>query len=314
MKHILLVGAGNLGSRHLQAIAQWPSPICVSVVEPSLKAREVAKQRWDDIASSKSHTLSFVDIEQISTQVDFAVIATLAIGRLTVLKALFALQVPVILCEKVAFQSIEHYQMALHMAKQTNTQIYLNYIYRLSASIQKLRALLDGQSVNISVSAGNVELGCNLIHHLDLATYFNHEAKLQNLTISSLEIDSVNRRHPSLKSFYGLAHAHYSNGATLEARLLNDPSKDCEITISTQQQSFVLNETTGQLSGSGFINEPFIAPRVSDTTTDIMAQIIDQNCVLPTLSQSFADNQMMLKCLNLGLGNSDADNVICPIT
>ena len=46
---IILIGAGNIGSRHLQALALLDRPAQVYVVEPSEEARVLSKSRFESV-------------------------------------------------------------------------------------------------------------------------------------------------------------------------------------------------------------------------------------------------------------------------
>ncbi len=57
MYKIALIGAGQLGSRHLQALAKINLEISIEVVEPNTQASEVAKQRFNEIGEKWLNTL-----------------------------------------------------------------------------------------------------------------------------------------------------------------------------------------------------------------------------------------------------------------
>jgi hypothetical protein len=314
MKNILLVGAGNLGSRHLQGIAKLRQPVNVMVVEPNSNAQEVARNRWHEVPSSELHTLVFANFEDIGSDVDLAIVATLAIDRFAIIKRLIELKVSHILCEKVAFQSVQLYQNALQLLSSSSTQIYLNYIYRMSDEIQQIKHSFQNKVVDLTVSAGDVELGCNLIHHLDLGTFLNNGAEITKLVIDDVEISNSNRRHHSLLSFYGVAKAEYANGAALQANLLNTANKDCVIQVSNGVNSYALNETKTEMIANGHYLQPFEAPRVSDTTTDFINGILANHCVLPSLADSFIANKLILDCLNMRVHKAIDPSLLCPIT
>ena len=52
MYKIALIGAGQIGSRHLQALAQTKIPIFVEVVSRSLQSLVKAKERFDKIQNN----------------------------------------------------------------------------------------------------------------------------------------------------------------------------------------------------------------------------------------------------------------------
>ena len=89
-KHVLLVGAGQLGSRHLQAMASCKTNIDVSVVDPSMDALRTAQERLQEVKLSSSiGKISFLQrISDVESDIDCCIIATNAQQRLTVLKEL----------------------------------------------------------------------------------------------------------------------------------------------------------------------------------------------------------------------------------
>ena len=59
MNRIVLIGAGQLGSRHLQGLAKCKLPISIEVVEKSNSAINTAKERFEEI----KNTFSKIDIK-----------------------------------------------------------------------------------------------------------------------------------------------------------------------------------------------------------------------------------------------------------
>ena len=53
-KRIILVGCGNIGSRHLQAIAKLSYEIKIDIVEPNDDAQNLAKSRLNEISYDKT--------------------------------------------------------------------------------------------------------------------------------------------------------------------------------------------------------------------------------------------------------------------
>lgn len=314
MNRILLVGAGNLGSRHLQSIAQLELPVKVVVVEPRQQAREIAYSRWQEIHSSALHSLSFEDINDVEPGFDFAIVATLSIDRLSMIERVLELNVRNILSEKVIFQSVQLYREALDLLSNSKSQIYINYIYRLSEVFQKMRQEFEKQVVDLDVNAGSVELGCNLVHYLDLCQFLNHGAEITNLEVDISESQNNNARHKRLMSFYGVATAKYSNGAILRVRLMNEENTDYTLKVAAHKQHYVVNETHGKVCFDGRTLYDFVAPRVSETTVDVIRRLQQNQCVLPTLMESSKVNEVMLNEINKCHHGESDHSLLCPIT
>ena len=58
IKSILLVGCGNIGSRHLQALVQLQTPVEIHIVEKSNNSQKLAKLRLDEISYDKTNHIA----------------------------------------------------------------------------------------------------------------------------------------------------------------------------------------------------------------------------------------------------------------
>jgi ornithine cyclodeaminase/alanine dehydrogenase-like protein (mu-crystallin family) len=47
MRQLVIVGAGNIGSRHLQALKLVKTPLKIHVIDPSMNALKISKERYD---------------------------------------------------------------------------------------------------------------------------------------------------------------------------------------------------------------------------------------------------------------------------
>ena len=80
VKNIAIIGAGNLGSRHLQALALIDFPINIDVTDLSKESLKTAKKRWEEMpANDLIKQIQFVNsIDELSANLDVVIIATIA--------------------------------------------------------------------------------------------------------------------------------------------------------------------------------------------------------------------------------------------
>ena len=148
--NILVVGAGQIGSRHMQALANTQDVAAVTAVDPGAAARDTALARWNDVPGDAGKTLklaaSLADIGRTET-FDLAIIATSAPGRLEILKGIVALGVRRVLSEKLLFQSVAQLNAAVALCADKGVSLYPNYVYRLvspwAAAAERLNALQE---------------------------------------------------------------------------------------------------------------------------------------------------------------------------
>lgn len=174
MKHFLVVGAGQLGSRHLQALARYePGEVAISVVDPSPAALEVARQRYGEAAPAAGvRAVGFhAAIADVAAEdIDFCVVATGAGCRLEVLRELLSRKrVHNLVLEKVLFQSVAQLDEAAALLAPHGARTWVNCPRRQFAGYRQLRELFAGEDdLRLDVSGSNWGLACNAIHFIDL--------------------------------------------------------------------------------------------------------------------------------------------------
>ena len=134
--HIAIVGAGQLGSRHLQGLARLDRDIVVDVMDPDTAALALAKQRFDEM----SPNLHKQSVRYISTQKDFesdldlAIIATNADVRPHVIKSLLTnVYVRYLILEKVVFQSVRDFETVIQILDEKRIKAWVNCPRRIFA-------------------------------------------------------------------------------------------------------------------------------------------------------------------------------------
>ena len=90
MKNIVVIGAGQLGSRHLQALSKVNVQTRIEVVDPFADALEVARARFNEMPSNSniSGINFYSSLSELSSHVDLAIIATNSDIRAEVIRTL----------------------------------------------------------------------------------------------------------------------------------------------------------------------------------------------------------------------------------
>ena len=110
LSRILLIGAGQLGSRYLQGLSSIDRTSAIFVVDPNLDALSLARQRFEQMPAA-SHVQSVMyhqDLAELDGEFDLAIIATNADVRKNVVDSLLTSNnIKYLILEKVVFQSID---------------------------------------------------------------------------------------------------------------------------------------------------------------------------------------------------------------
>lgn len=175
MKTIVLIGAGQLGSRHLQALAKFDSPVNLQVVDPLATSLEMAKLRFEQMPLNlniKSINY-FHSIKEVSKIIDLAIVATSAnIRTAVVIDLLEACEVKNLILEKILFQKPEDYAKIEELLKDKNVKTWVNHPFRAYPFYKNLKELLSGsKQISYQLQGGDWGLGCNSLHYIDLVAF-----------------------------------------------------------------------------------------------------------------------------------------------
>lgn len=171
MKTIVVIGAGQLGSRHLQALSKLNFSAKIEVVDPFVASLEVARTRFNEMPSNPniSGVSFFSSLSECSRNVDLAIIATNADIRADVIRTLVKhCDVKNLVLEKVLFQKPEEYKEIQALIAQEEIHAWVNHPRRMFPYYTKLTKLLAGsKQVSYQVQGGDWGLGCNGLHFID---------------------------------------------------------------------------------------------------------------------------------------------------
>jgi predicted dehydrogenase len=172
MKNIVIIGAGQLGSRHLQALSKVNYPARITVIDPFSSSLRLAQDRFNEMPVNPNipevyyHSL----LNDLTTEIDLAILATNADVRAYVIRALVSrCEVKNLVLEKVLFQKIEDYADILSLLENKGVKAWVNHPRRLFPFYIKLKQLMETCSrVSFQVQGGGWGLACNGLHLIDL--------------------------------------------------------------------------------------------------------------------------------------------------
>lgn len=172
-KRVLIVGCGNIGRRHLQALANVSHPLDIIIVEPNCGDWEKAEQAYGQTGATQ-HTLSFREsLAGQSITADLAVIATGAEIRRKLFEDLEAgHSIGAYLFEKVLFQTTCDLSEVGRQLQKAGKKAWVNCGRRGFPGYQELRAKLHGKpGIDMRATGGGWGMCSNGIHFLDLYTF-----------------------------------------------------------------------------------------------------------------------------------------------
>jgi hypothetical protein len=294
--NILLVGAGQLGSRHLQSLKKCETPNRIYVVDPSKDSLQVAQARFEQIETSVKHEASYHgSIEEIGERSFFLVIiACNSNHRYKIAnEVLEALSVDFMLLEKVLFNQLDQYYSFLEIAKNSTTKMFVNCPRRIQPFYGRIGNLFSGRKFKCEVVGTEWGLACNSIHYVDF--FASLIKSTQFITIcNDLEPTLYPSKRAGFSEINGTLNIEFPDRSTLELSCTRDDRMTLTLRLVSERYCLEVNELqkkyklkdleSGTIDSGSFDN--FLQ---SDLTNIFLNEILTMGgSSLPTIEDSIA--------------------------
>ena len=225
MYKIAVIGAGQLGSRHLQGLKLSKLKSDIWVVDNNPNSLQIAQQRYEEGEVNSNQTIYYIQlIDQLPAELDLVVIATSSKPRLTILKSLLAkVKVVNIILEKFLFTGLADYDEAAQL-------LQINHVMEYADS--------------------NWGLCCNSIHMIDIFMMLSGE-KAYIADFSGIIPQVKDSRRNGYIEFDGIVNVSTPNGSTLRLTCVDDDTVQHQMTIINGSHHIIINEPEGFMSVDG---------------------------------------------------------------
>ena len=297
---VLLVGAGQLGSRYLQGLAAIQDDLTITVMDPSEDSLAFARHRLEQVSMTTTRQITFTtSLQDVPNELDLALVATPAHCRARVVSDLSSSrQIKAWILEKLLAQSCRQLNQIQH-ALLTNSQVWVNTPRRLMSWHQLFRSHMlrdDHDSLQVRVTGGSWGLACNSIHFIDLVSWWT-QASVNSVNGNRLG-EWVESKRPGFYEVFGTLIVTYSDGSELELFCKSVP-EPLQITVETEQGKWLIDESAGCITGPA--NKRFEGQLSfqSELTAPLVKQILQEDhCELPTLPESIVQHRPLLSALH----------------
>lgn len=326
-KKILLVGCGQLGSRHLQAIVCLPDVSDVFVVDLDKASLDLGQRRLQEIPDLNP------DIKvQWSTQFnkefsggDICIVSTQAAGRCELIKKIAEdFHYKNFLIEKVVAQSVEDYQELMRFSSEKNLSIWVNCKLRAYQLHQYIKSQLNpDHPIVFSTAGGNHGLGCNGVHAADLFVFHDGATKIHSLSSHIDPILHPSKRGEKIFDLTGTLSGYSDKGSVFSLSFASDHVSPDHFSIVSAKSRFIVDhfqrfayeshvDTNWEWKKITFDENILVSHMSYSIINDIFAK---GNCMLPSLEECFLAHEFILNSLLPHFNSlSDQSYDYCPIT
>jgi len=318
---VILIGAGNLGSRHLQGLALVNIKLKIFVVDISDSNLKLAKERFQLVNEKGKHDAIFTNsLNNINeTYFDIAIVATNSNVRFEISKSLLKVKtVKFLILEKVLFQKLDEYDDFKYFSSNFNTNIFVNCARRLNEFYKKISDVDFGtENIKMEVSGNSWSMGCNSIHFVDLFNY------LTNLTPkkweNNLDDKIIKSKRSGFIEFTGELFSKDKNGNQLRLISNRKLNSSLVIKISNSKLKYTIEEDSNKVI---FQKKDFLKTDEihidfqSKLTNKVVESLINfETCNLPTYEVSSRLHKPLIKVMKDHFNKINNTNFdYCPIT
>ncbi len=325
MVNIAIIGAGQIGSRHLQALSQLNRFTNIQIVDPDYKSLERARERFLQVQKNKNiQKVEYLkNIADLNNKLELVIISTTSdIRRKVIENLLLQKKVRYIILEKVLFQKIEDFIIVNNLLVQNNIKAWVNCPRRMTYFYKQLKSKFTGvKKVDYRVSSANLGIGCNSIHFLDLFAFLTGQT---NFVLFSDQLDSkiiISKRSGFLE-FTGTLCGRSSWGSNIAITSYLKGNAPLIISINSELVNCLIREDEGKAWISESANNwtweevSFTISYQSQLTNLIVQDILDTGkCDLTNYEESWKIHIPLLKSLIFYLQKQKMEEIdLCPIT
>ncbi|MBP7653143.1 Gfo/Idh/MocA family oxidoreductase [Candidatus Dependentiae bacterium] len=328
-KKIVIIGCGQLGSRHLQSLLNIDKfTMNIDVVEPNEKNTQTAITRISEANQEflKNRNIKiewYTSHEKLENSYDLAIVATTAAGRKNILLDLLKLGIKCFLIEKMVCQSEDEFKTIIKAFKKNEAKGWINctrrYFPFYAGLIEKFKT---ETKIYFNVISGNHGLGCNAVHFIDLFYALCGDKGKLNLEGEYLSQEILkNQRGTELSEFSGVitgkinenfcsVQFHSGNMVPVQIEILSD---NYRIKIDESKNSAYIFKI---LNGLNSEEVPFNIVYTSQLTSMLAEEILlKKESRLPDLEKSFVIHKELFKIFNSHIKKvTGIKKDLCPIT
>lgn len=294
--NIVLIGAGQLGSRHLQGLKKISIAVNIEVVDPNTGSLAIAKERYEQVENNEQvKSIRFLNsIDELNENIDLCIIATNSnIRALVTLELVAKKKIKTIVFEKILFQKVADYKSVQEILHKNKIKAWVNCPRRVFPDyIEIKKDITTNEKLTFLLTGGNWGLACNGIHFIDLLAFLNDN---NNFTFDSsgLDNDFQMSKRAGFIEFTGTLQGKQSNGSDIIINARNGSNAPHVITITGENSIFIIDETNSEIRMAlskndwKWENRKLRVLYQSQLTGDIAEEILTKgNCNLTSFDES----------------------------
>lgn len=248
MQKAYIIGAGQLGSRHLQALKNVRRPLAITVVDPSADSLAVARERYDAVAAGQhTHQIEYTQhIPHTGGQIDLAIVATNAnIRKEVIMETLQKNSVKYMIMEKLLFQKTADFHEIDKLLAMTGTNAWVNCSMRVMPFYRAAKQEIAGNKILYQVTGSQYGLVTNAIHYLDHIAYLTGSLNY-DIDTASLDFPPIPSKRKGFLELNGTLTARYADGSMGVITCYPEGNAPVQVEIFSRNVRMIVREAEGK--------------------------------------------------------------------
>lgn len=325
MRNIAIIGAGQLGTRHLQSLSLLTERSRIIIVDPTEFGQQLAINRWSKTEKNVKHTLSIhSNIREVKClDFDLVIISTNSDVRKKVVEECLSLvNVKYLILEKFLFQKINDYQVIEKLLRDNSISTYVNCPMRLYPDYQIIKRNINiSDIIKLEVKGNNWGIAGNSVHYADLLLWLTGEYIIS--WKNELNDGYFESKREGFIEFSGGLTGITKSGHSIHLHSSQDITSKLTVEISNSQTKWLINEVEGDLEkvnlqNASIINDKstFTVKRQSELSNIVAKNLFDTgSCSLTPYEESAKLHIPLLKVFKEHYNKCSKKNLEhCPIT
>ena len=319
MYHIAIIGAGQLGRRHLEGLIKSNASISIHVVDVYEKSRRAV----EEIIINKNGCLLpqiqvYSSIGALPSKLDLAIVATSANERMeVVIELLRSCEIQHLILEKFLFNDSQHYQPATELFDTFGVTAWVNLPRRHFDVYRDLRDHTQkNQLLKFIVKGGDWGMGSSSIHFLDLVQFLTGKTVVDNFH-SNFDVGVIYSKRQEYVEFTGEIFGKVGT-TNFTLKSIRNSTEPLSIIMEFDQETVLIQENLAKLTRTVHGLDEIVnirLPYQSEITGEIADQLLSTgSCNLTPYSESVDAHLILLDAFAQHSGDVSDKRVFCAIT
>lgn len=317
MFQVVIIGAGQLGSRHLQGLKTAQSEMEIWVIDASEESLSIAKDRYDAVESKAKKIVHYENqVDALPYELDLVIIATGSKPRASIIKSLLSqCRVKYLVLEKFLFTRLQDFDDIASLLEEKKVKCWVNCPRRMWPAYEEIKKRINVEEpVHLEYCDQNWGMCCNTVHNIDIWMYLAGDCRF-NVDLSGVEPQIVESKRKGYIELLGKETFDSENGDKMSLCSIMEYEGVTTVKIQNAGKVYMVDEVKGSWFCDG--EEHLTKTPYQSSLTGILADEIftTGECRLSPYSISEQYHKPYLKAVMQFVNKIQGiDSDSCPIT